>query len=69
LASTPSQAIAGPVRGVPESGIKSLKIIADHVQMGRLDGFDTQEGIAIGARWRSALPVHGRRHGNARFAT
>jgi len=57
LASTPSQAIAGHVRGVPESGIKSLKIIADHVQMGRLDGFDTQEGIAIGTRLASALRV------------
>src|SRR5262245_261879 len=57
LASTPSQAIAGHVRGVPESGIKSLKIIADHIQMGTLNGFDAQEGIAIGTRLASALRV------------
>jgi lipoprotein-releasing system permease protein len=31
LVSAPSQGIAGYVRGMPESGIKSLKIIADHV--------------------------------------
>jgi lipoprotein-releasing system permease protein len=57
MASTPAQAIAGYVRGVPENGIKSLKIIADHVRMGTLDGFDAQEGIAIGTRLASALRV------------
>src|SRR5262245_61161739 len=57
LASTPSQAIAGYLRGVSESGIKSLKIIANHVKMGTLDSFDAQEGIAIGTRLASALRV------------
>jgi lipoprotein-releasing system permease protein len=57
LVSAPSQGIAGYVRGMPESGIKSLKIIADHVKMGTLDGFDTREGIAIGTRLASALRV------------
>jgi lipoprotein-releasing system permease protein len=57
LASTPAQAIAGYVRGVPESGIKSLKIVADNVKMGTLDGFGAQEGIAIGTRLANALRV------------
>jgi lipoprotein-releasing system permease protein len=57
LASTPAQAIAGYVRGVPEVGVKSLKIIADNVKMGTLDGFDSQDGIAIGTRLANALRV------------
>jgi len=52
-----AQAIAGYLRGVSESGIKSLKIIANHVKMGTLDSFDAQEGIAIGTRLASALRV------------
>src|SRR5262249_43560047 len=50
MASTPALAIAGFVRGVREEGIKSLRLIANNVRMGTLDGFDTQEGIAIGTR-------------------
>jgi lipoprotein-releasing system permease protein len=57
MASTPVQAIAGYVRGVPEDGIKSLKIIADHVQSGTLNGFDAQGGLAIGKRLAEALQV------------
>ena len=57
MASTPVQAIAGFVRGVREDGIKSLKLIADNVRMGTLDGFDAQEGIAIGMRLATALRV------------
>ncbi len=57
MASTPAQAVAGYVRGVRENGIKSLKIIADHVQNGTLNGFDAQEGIAIGTRLANALRV------------
>jgi lipoprotein-releasing system permease protein len=57
MASTPAQAIAGFVRGVREDGIKSLKIIADNVRMGTLDGFDAQDGIAIGTRLANVLRV------------
>lgn len=57
MASTPAQAIAGYVRGVREDGLKSLKIIADNVRSGTLDGFDAQGGIAIGTRLASALRV------------
>jgi lipoprotein-releasing system permease protein len=45
------------VRGVREDGIKSLKIIADHVQSCTLDGFDAQGGLAIGTRLAEALQV------------
>jgi lipoprotein-releasing system permease protein len=57
MASTPALAVAGFVRGVREDGIKSLKLIANNVQMGTLDGFDAQEGIAIGTRLANALRV------------
>src|SRR5215471_13866931 len=57
LASTPSQAIAGFVRGVREDAIKSLRLIANNVRAGTLDGFDAQEGIAIGTRLANALRV------------
>src|SRR5262249_18491915 len=57
MASTPALALAGFVRGVREGGIKSLRLIANNVRMGTLDGFDTQEGIAIGTRLANALRV------------
>ena len=57
MASTPALAVAGFVRGVREDGIKSLRMIADNVRMGTLDGFDAQEGIAIGTRLANALRV------------
>jgi lipoprotein-releasing system permease protein len=57
MASVPAQAIAGYVRGVHEDGIKSLKIIANHVKSGTLGGFDAQGGIAIGTRLASDLRV------------
>src|SRR5262249_6030242 len=50
MASTPALAVAGFVRGVREEGIKSLRLIANNVRTGTLDGFDAQEGIAIGTR-------------------
>jgi lipoprotein-releasing system permease protein len=57
MVSTPAQALAGVVRGVPEEGIKALPLIAGNVRAGTLDGFDAQEGIAIGSRLANALRV------------
>jgi lipoprotein-releasing system permease protein len=57
MVSTPQQALAGFVRGVREEGIKSLPLIAGNVRFGSLDGFDRQEGIAIGTRLANLLRV------------
>jgi lipoprotein-releasing system permease protein len=57
MVSTPAQALAGVVRGVTEEGIKALPLIAGNVRSGTLDGFDNQEGIAIGSRLANALRV------------
>jgi hypothetical protein len=43
MASTPSLALAGFVRGVREEGLKALPLIAGNVRFGSLDGFDRQE--------------------------
>jgi lipoprotein-releasing system permease protein len=57
MVSTPAQALAGVVRGVTEEGIKALPLIAGNVRAGTLDGFEGQEGIAIGSRLANALRV------------
>src|SRR5215475_2372419 len=57
MASTPQQAVAGFVRGVQEEGLKALPLIASNIRFGTLDGFDSQEGIAIGSRLASLLRV------------
>ncbi|HVY43547.1 MAG TPA: lipoprotein-releasing ABC transporter permease subunit [Hyphomicrobiaceae bacterium] len=53
-----AQTLGGLVRGVSEEGIKSLRLIADNVRFGTLDGFDAQEGIALGTRLANALRVN-----------
>src|SRR5215472_2343510 len=57
MASTPQQAVAGFVRGVREEGLKALPLIASNIRLGTLDGFDRQEGIAIGTRLANLLRV------------
>ena len=57
MASTPQQAVAGFVRGVREEGLKALPLIAGNIRFGSLDGFDRQEGIAIGTRLANLLRV------------
>ena len=57
MASAPHLAVAGFVRGIREEGLKSLPMIAGNVRSGTLDGFDRQEGIAIGARLANLLRV------------
>ncbi len=58
MASTPAQALGGIVRGLSEEAIKSLPLIAGNVRFGTLEGFDAQEGIAIGTRLANALRVN-----------
>jgi lipoprotein-releasing system permease protein len=57
MVSTPAQALAGVVRGVTEDGIKALPLIAGNVRAGTLDGFEGQDGIAIGSRLANGLRV------------
>lgn len=52
------QTLGGLVRGLSEAGLKSLPLIADNVRFGTLDGFDTQEGIALGMRLANSLRVN-----------
>jgi lipoprotein-releasing system permease protein len=57
IVSSPSNTLGALVRGVSEASIKSLPLVAKNVQFGTLDGFDEQEGIAIGTRLANALGV------------
>ena len=57
MVSTPAQAMAGFVRGVREDGLKALSLVSGNVRFGTLDGFDSQEGVAIGTRLANALRV------------
>ncbi len=57
MASTQAQAVGGNVRGMSEASVKSLKLVANNVREGTLDGFDTQSGIAIGVRLAENLRV------------
>jgi lipoprotein-releasing system permease protein len=58
MASTQAAATGGSVRGMTETGMKSLSIIANNLRYGStLDGFDNQEGIAIGVRLADQLRV------------
>ena len=57
MVSTPAQALGGLVRGLTEEGVKSLALVANNVRSGTLDGFDNQDGIAIGMKLANALRV------------
>ena len=41
-----------------EGGLKSLPLVADNVRFGTLDGFDDQDGIALGMRLANSLRVN-----------
>jgi lipoprotein-releasing system permease protein len=57
MASTPHLAVAGFVRGIREDGLKALPLVSGNVRTGTLEGFDRQEGIAIGTRLANMLRV------------
>jgi len=57
MVSSSSQALGGLVRGVRESDLKSLKLVAGNVRAGTLDGFDKQTGISMGIRLANQLHV------------
>jgi lipoprotein-releasing system permease protein len=58
IASTPVQALGAKVRGMDEPGVKTLSIVSDNVRAGTFDGFDAQDGIAIGMRLANMLRVN-----------
>jgi lipoprotein-releasing system permease protein len=58
IASTPVQALGAKVRGMNEEGVKALTIVSSNVRAGTFDGFDAQDGIAIGLRLANLLRVN-----------
>jgi lipoprotein-releasing system permease protein len=58
MVSSSSQALGALVRGMAESDIKSLKLVAENIRAGSLDGFDGTQSIAIGQRLANALYVN-----------
>jgi lipoprotein-releasing system permease protein len=57
LVSSNIAGLGGLVRGMNEEGMKSLPLVANNVLQGTIDGFDSQDGIAIGTRLATALGV------------
>ena len=58
LISSPTQTAFSFVRAVSESSIKSLPLVSNNVRFGTLEGFDTQQGVALGSRLASSLRVN-----------
>ncbi len=58
MASMPHLAVAGLVRGMRENDLKSVRLVGGNIRVGSLDGFDRQDGVAIGTRLASALRVN-----------
>lgn len=58
MVSSPTQATGGLVRGVDEAGIKGLPLVSNNVLAGTFDGFDAQDGIAIGTRLAGQLGIN-----------
>jgi lipoprotein-releasing system permease protein len=48
IASTPALGLGSKVRGISEEGLQALPQIAKNIKAGTLEGFDKQEGIAVG---------------------
>jgi lipoprotein-releasing system permease protein len=58
MVSSSAQALGALVRGMAEKDIKSLKLVAENIRAGSLDGFDGTQTIAIGQRLANALYVN-----------
>src|SRR5205085_5755544 len=57
VVSSQTSVLSAMARGTDEDGIKALRPISGNVVVGTLDGFDQQDGIAIGQRLASSLGV------------
>ena len=58
MVSSAVNATGALVRGLTESGLQSLPLVADNVRFGTLEGFGKQRGIAIGTRLANQLRVN-----------
>ena len=58
MVSSAVQALGAAVRGIGEADLKALKLVADNVRYGTLEGFDNQTGLAIGMRLANSLRVN-----------
>ncbi len=58
MVSSTAQALGALVRGIGENDLKSLKLVANNIRGGSLDGFDGSQSIAIGTRLANALYVN-----------
>ncbi len=50
LVSSSIAGLGGLVRGMDEEGMRSLPLVANNILQGTIDGFDAQDGIAVGNR-------------------
>ncbi|MFV0294822.1 MAG: lipoprotein-releasing ABC transporter permease subunit, partial [Hyphomicrobiaceae bacterium] len=57
MISSHQQTLGAIVRGLSEANLKQLELVAKNVRFGTLDGFDQNNGIAIGIRLANALGV------------
>lgn len=62
MISSPANTLGALVRGLSEESVHKLPLISGNVRFGTLQGFDTQEGIAIGIRLANLLNVN---HGDS----
>jgi lipoprotein-releasing system permease protein len=58
MVSSAVQAAGAAVRGIREADLKAVKLVADNVRFGSLDGFDTEGGLAIGMRLANMLRIN-----------
>ena len=57
MVSSTVQALGAAVRGIGEEDLKHLKLVADNIRFGTLDGFDQSGGLAIGTRLANMLRI------------
>jgi len=57
LVSGPAGNLGALVRGVYESDLRRVPLVADNIQAGSLDGFDEGAGVAIGANMAQQLGI------------
>jgi lipoprotein-releasing system permease protein len=58
IAQTPVQTVGARIRGIRETGLNALPLIADNIKAGTIDGFDKQDGIAVGSGFMRLLRVN-----------
>ncbi|MBS0242441.1 MAG: lipoprotein-releasing ABC transporter permease subunit [Proteobacteria bacterium] len=57
MISSPYNTLGALVRGLSEANLKKLPLLAGNIRSGTLEGFDAQEGVAIGSRLANSLGV------------